>query len=32
VLRETYLTFAKWTSVIAIAMWLLALGFSFLGK
>jgi len=32
VLRETYLTFAKWTSVIAIAMWVLALGFSFVGK
>jgi hypothetical protein len=32
VLRETYLTFAKWTSVIAIAMWVLALGFSLLGR
>ena len=31
VLRETYLTFAKWTSVIAIAMWVLALGFSLIG-
>ncbi len=29
VLRETYLTFALWTSVIAIAMWVLALVFSF---
>jgi hypothetical protein len=28
VLRETYLTFAMWTSLIAIAMWLLALLFS----
>ena len=28
VLRETYLTFAKWTSLIAIAMWSLALAFS----
>src|SRR5262245_28178450 len=32
VLRETYLTFAKWTSIIAIAMWVLALGFSLIGK
>src|SRR5919198_1176787 len=32
VLRETYLTFAKWTSVIAITMWVLALGFSLLGR
>src|SRR2546422_7248068 len=31
VLRETYLTFAKWTSIIAIAMWVLALGFSLIG-
>ena len=31
VLRETYLTFAKWTSLIAIAMWSLALAFSLLG-
>jgi hypothetical protein len=31
VLRETYLTFAKWTSAIAIGMWLLALGFSLIG-
>ncbi len=31
VLRETYLTFAKWTSAIAIALWILALGFSLLG-
>jgi hypothetical protein len=32
VLRETYLVFAKWTSVIAIVMWVLALAFSVLGK
>jgi hypothetical protein len=32
VLRETYLTFAKWTSMMAIAMWVLALGFSLVGK
>jgi hypothetical protein len=32
VLRETYLTFAKWTSAIAVAMWLLALVFSVFGK
>ena len=32
VLRETYLVFAKWTSVIAIVMWVLALAFSLLGK
>ena len=31
VLRETYLTFALWTSMIAIAMWVLALGFILLG-
>jgi hypothetical protein len=31
VLRETYLTFAKWTSAIAIGMWVLALGFLLLG-
>jgi hypothetical protein len=31
VLRETYLTFATWTSLVAIAMWALALFFSFLG-
>jgi hypothetical protein len=28
VLRETYLTFALWTSLIAIAMWVIALLFS----
>lgn len=28
VLRETYLTFAQWTSLIAIVMWMLALAFS----
>jgi hypothetical protein len=27
-MRETYLTFARWTSLIAIAMWVLALFFS----
>src|SRR5438552_3830917 len=32
VLRETYLTFALWTSLIAVAMWVLALGFSLVGK
>lgn len=32
VLRETYLTFAKWTSAVAIVMWVLALLFSFAGK
>jgi hypothetical protein len=31
VLRETYLTFALWTSVVAISMWGLALLFSALG-
>jgi hypothetical protein len=31
VLRETYLTFALWTSVVAIAMWVLALIFSLIG-
>ena len=31
VLRETYLTFAMWTSLIAIVMWGLALVFAFLG-
>lgn len=30
VLRETYMTFAMWTSLVAIAMWALALVFSFL--
>jgi len=32
VLRETYLTFARWTSAISIAMWGLALLFSIAGK
>jgi hypothetical protein len=32
VLRQTYLTFAKWTSLIAIAMWALALAFSLIGR
>jgi hypothetical protein len=31
ILRETYLTFALWTSVIAIVMWGIALLFSLLG-
>ena len=31
VLRETYLTFAMWTSLVAIAMWGLALVFALLG-
>ena len=31
VLRDTYLTFAFWTSAVAIAMWVLALAFSFAG-
>ncbi len=31
VLRETYLTFALWTSIIAILMWAIALVFSFFG-
>jgi hypothetical protein len=31
VMRETYLTFAMWTSMTAIAMWTLALISSFLG-
>ncbi len=32
VLRDAYLTFALWTSAIAIAMWVLALFFSLIGK
>jgi hypothetical protein len=32
VLRDTYLTFALWTSMIAIAMWIIALFFSFVGN
>ena len=31
VLRDTYLTFALWTSAIAIAMWVMALFFSLIG-
>jgi hypothetical protein len=31
VLRETYLTFAKWTSAVAISMWVVALAFSLAG-
>jgi hypothetical protein len=31
VLREVYLTFAVWTSAIAIAMWAMALIFGYLG-
>ena len=32
VLRDTYLTFALWTSAIAICMWVLALAFSLVGR
>jgi hypothetical protein len=32
VLRDTYLTFAMWTSAIAIVMWVLALLFSFVDR
>lgn len=32
VLRDTYLTFALWTSAIAIAMWAIALLFSLAGR
>ena len=31
VMRETYLTFARWTSLVAIAMWSLALLFALVG-
>jgi hypothetical protein len=31
ILRDTYLTFAMWTSLISVAMWVLALIFSLLG-
>jgi hypothetical protein len=31
ILRDTYLTFALWTSAIAITMWLIALAFSLAG-
>ena len=31
VLRETYLTFALWTSLISIALWILALAFGIAG-
>jgi hypothetical protein len=31
-MRETYLAFARWTSLIAIAMWVLALMSSFIGQ
>jgi hypothetical protein len=31
ILRETYLTFARWTAAIAIAMWVIALAFSLIG-
>ena len=31
ILRDTYLTFALWTSAIAIAMWLISLLFALLG-
>jgi hypothetical protein len=29
ILRDTYLTFAMWSSLVAIVMWLLAIAFSF---
>jgi len=32
VLRETYLTFARWTALVAIGMWVLALLFSLIEK
>jgi hypothetical protein len=32
VLRHTYLTFALWTSAVAIGMWVLAFMFSFIGR
>jgi hypothetical protein len=31
VMRETYMTFALWTSMVAVSMWALALVFSVLG-
>jgi hypothetical protein len=31
VLRETYLTFARWTAAISVAMWILALFCSLIG-
>jgi hypothetical protein len=31
VLQETYMTFARWTSAVAVVMWAIALVFSFLG-
>jgi hypothetical protein len=31
VLRDTYLTFALWTAAIAVVMWVIALGLSFIG-
>ena len=32
VLRETYLRFALWTSIISIGLWVIALAFSLVGK
>jgi hypothetical protein len=32
VMRETYLTFARWTALISIVMWVLALMFSLFGR
>ena len=32
VLRDTYLTFALWTSMIAICMWIIALLFGLIGR
>lgn len=31
VMRETYLSFARWTAVISIVMWTIALAFSLIG-
>ena len=31
VMRETYLTFARWTAMISIVMWVIALFFSIMG-
>ena len=31
IMRETYLTFARWTAMISIVMWVIALFFSVIG-
>ena len=31
IMRETYVLFARWTAIISIVMWLIALFFSFIG-